>query len=294
MARDGKATALSLVAIGLICQELGASFGVLLFSHAQPVAVVTFRLVFSALVLMLVARPKLRGLNATQWRSILALGIALMVMNTSFYLALERLSLGVTVTIEVLGPLVLSVIMARRRIAWLWAGFALVGVAALGAGGWSALDPIGVLFAAIAGVAWAAYILASARVGRQVPGISGLALAMCVGAVLVLPFGILADPPAFVTPSVIAMGFAVAMLSSTIPYTAELLALRKIPESMFSILMSLGPATASIAGFVILGQHLTTWEIVGITLVIVASMGAVLMGSRAQPAAEPPPLPPTP
>lgn len=264
-----------------MCQEVGASVGVLLFSQAAPVAVVTFRLVFSALILLLIARPRIRTVTRKQWKYIVALGASLMVMNTAFYLALERLDLGITVTIEVLGPLVLSVIMARRRSAWLWTALALAGVVMLGGGGgWEKLDLIGVAFALIAGVGWACYILASARVARAVPGISGLALAMSVGAILVLPLGFAFDARALLTPNILLMGLAVAVLSSLIPYTAELLALRRIEESTFAILMSLGPATAALAGFLILHQHLTLLEVIGIALVIAASMGAVMAAGR--------------
>lgn len=280
MKRDGRTTALGLVFLGLICQEVGASVGVLLFSQAAPVAVVTFRLVFSALILLLIARPRIRTITGQQWKYIVALGASLMVMNTAFYLALERLDLGITVTIEVLGPLVLSVIMARRRSAWLWAALAVVGVALLGGGGWDELDPVGVVLALIAGVGWAFYILSSARVARAVPGISGLALAMTVGAIMVLPFGFAVDSHALLTPNIILFGLIVAVLSSLIPYTAELLALRRIEESTFAILMSLGPATAALAGFLILHQHLTLLEVFGIALVIAASMGAVMAAGR--------------
>lgn len=287
MHRDGRASAVGLVGLGLLCQEVGASFGVLMFGLTHPLAVVAFRLIFASVILLLVTRPRLRAVTARQWRGILLLGTVLTTMNATFYLALERLALGVTVTIEVLGPLVLAVVMSKKKSAWLWAGLAFVGVAALGGGGWETLDPVGVLFALLAGASWAGYILAAARVGRDVPGVSGLALAMTVGAVIVLPAALVIDAPAFINPTIILLGLGVAVLSSVIPYTAELLALRKISESTFSVLMSLGPATASIVGFLVLGQHLTVLEIAGIVLVIAASIGAVLAAGRTVPPAEP-------
>lgn len=287
MHRDGRASAVGLVGLGLLCQEVGASFGVLMFGLTHPLAVVAFRLIFASVILLLVTRPRLRAVTARQWRGILLLGTVLTTMNATFYLALERLALGVTVTIEVLGPLVLAVVMSKKKSAWLWAGLAFVGVAALGGGGWETLDPVGVLFALLAGASWAGYILAAARVGRDVPGVSGLALAMTVGAVIVLPAALVIDAPAFINPTIILLGLGVAVLSSVIPYTAELLALRKISESTFSVLMSLGPATASIVGFLVLGQHLTVLEIAGIVLVIAASIGAVLAAGRTAPPAEP-------
>ena len=287
MQRDGRASAVALVGLGLLCQEVGASFGVLMFGLTNPVAVVAFRLVFAAVILVIVTRPRVRSFTGRQWRGIVLLGVVLTTMNVAFYLALERLALGVTVTIEVLGPLVLAVVMAKKKRAWLWAGLAFVGVAALGGGGWDRLDPLGVMFALIAGASWAGYILAAARVGREVAGVSGLALAMTVGAVIVLPAALVIDAPAFINPTIILLGLGVAVLSSVIPYTAELFALRKITESTFSVLMSLGPATASIVGWLVLGQHLTMLEIAGIVLVVAASMGAVLAAGRTAPPAEP-------
>lgn len=264
-----------MVVIGLMCQEVGASVAVLLFPRIGPLGIVLLRLGFSALLLMLIARPRLRGHTASAWRAVVGFGVVLALMNGLFYLALERLPLGVTVTIEVLGPLVLSVIAARRASAWLWALLALAGVVALAGGGWDRLDPIGILFALGAAASWALYILASARVGREFPRLDGLALAMVVGALVALPFGIATAGTLLIRWDLLALGAAVAVLSSTIPYALELLALRRLPASAFAILMSLAPATAALAGWVLLGQSLTWIEVLGIALVIAASMGAV-------------------
>lgn len=266
--------------VGLACQEVGASIAVLLFPQLGPLGMVMLRLVFSAVLLLLIARPRVRGHSRRGWTSVIQFGLVLALMNGLFYLALERLPLGVTVTIEVLGPLTLSIIASRRASAWVWAGLALVGVAALGGGGWDRLDPIGVLFALGAAASWAFYILASARVGREFPRLDGLALAMSVGAILALPFGIADAGSALLRVDLLALGAAVAVLSSTIPYALELIALRRLPAAAFAILMSLGPATASLAGFVLLGQHLSWLELVGVALVIIASIGAVRAAAR--------------
>ncbi|MCI9858310.1 EamA family transporter [Microbacterium proteolyticum] len=278
--RGGQGSAAALVLVGLACQEVGASFAVMLFPETGPLGIVMLRLVFSALLLLLIARPSLRGHTGYAWRSVVGFGVVLASMNGLFYLALARLPLGVTVTIEVLGPLTLSILTATGIARWLWAGLALAGVVALGAGGWERLDLLGVVFALGAAVSWALYILASARVGREFPRLDGLALAMTVGAVIALPFGIWQAGPALLRVDLLALGAAVALLSSTIPYALELVALRRLPASAFAILMSLGPATASIAGFLLLGQHLSWLEIAGIGLVIAASIGAVLVAAR--------------
>lgn len=287
-ARPVPTTAVGLVVAGLCCQEVGASLAVLLFPEVGPLGMVMLRLVFSAIILWLIARPSLRGHSRSAWVAVVQLGVALAVMNGFFYLALERLALGVTVTIEILGPLALSIIASRRASAWLWAGLALVGVLALGGGGFDRLDPLGVVFALGAAVSWAFYILASAKVGAAIPKLDGLALAMAVGAVLSLPFGI-ADAGGFLLRlDLVALGAAVAVLSSTIPYALELIALRRLPAAAFSILMALAPATASLAGFLLLGQHLSVLEAAGIALVIIASIGAVrAAGRRARDVSEP-------
>lgn len=286
-ARSGSTSAVALVLVGLACQEVGASLAVLLFDEVGPLGMVMLRLVFAAIVLLLIARPSLRGHSRAAWLAVVRFGLVLALMNGLFYLALERLPLGVTVTIEVLGPLTLSIIAARRASAWVWAGLAFLGVVALGGGGWDRLDALGVVFALGAAASWALYILASARVGREFVRLDGLALAMAVGAVLSLPFGIVDAGGALLRPDLLALGAGVAVLSSTIPYALELSALRRLAASTFAILMSLGPATASVAGFLLLGQHLSMLEVAGIALVIAASIGAVLMAPRARRQDEP-------
>lgn len=277
-----------LVLVGLACQEVGASLAVLLFPELGPLGMVMLRLVFSALILLVIARPSLRGHSRGAWWAVVQFGLVLATMNGLFYLALERLPLGVTVTIEVLGPLVLSIVAARRASAWGWAGLAFVGVLALGGGGWDRLDPLGVLFALGAAASWAFYILASAKVGREFVKLDGLALAMAVGALIALPFGIMDAGTALLRWDLLALGAAVAILSSTIPYALELMALRRLPAAAFAILMALGPATASLAGWLLLGQHLSWLELVGVALVILASIGAVRSSARAaHEAAEP-------
>ncbi|MDT3345089.1 EamA family transporter [Microbacterium aquilitoris] len=273
-------TAIGLVVVGLCCQEVGASLAVVLFPQVGPLGMVMLRLVFSALILGLIARPSWRGRTRAAWVGVIQLGLALAVMNGFFYLALERLPLGVTVTIEVLGPLTLSIIASRRASAWIWAGLALVGVLALGGGGFDRLDLLGVVFALGAAVTWALYILASAKVGAAFPKLDGLAFAMAVGAVVSLLFGIVDAGSALLRLDLVALGAAVALLSSTIPYALELIALRRLPAAAFAILMALAPATAALAGFLLLGQHLTALELVGIALVIVASVGAVRSAGR--------------
>jgi len=276
----GPLGAAALVLIGLICQDIGAASAVTLFPEVGALGMVTLRLAFSAIILMAVFRPRLRGRSRADWLTVIAFGVALALMNSLFYEAIARVPLGTTVTIEVLGPLILSVVVSRRASAWLWAVLAFVGVLILGWGGWDHLDPVGVAFAVGAGIMWVAYILLSARTGQRFERLDGLAIAMSIGAVLVLPLGVATAGPPLFEPGILLLGVLVAVLSSAIPYGLELLALRRLPAATFSILMSLSPALAATAGFVILHQGLTLTDVVAIVLVVVASMGAVRAAAR--------------
>jgi inner membrane transporter RhtA len=272
-----------LVVAGLLAQEVGASCAVFLFPVVGPGGTVTLRLVFSALVLMLVTRPSLRGHSGRDWLTLVGFGVALGGMNFLFYEALSRLHLGATVTIEVLGPLVLSVVTSRRASAWLWAVLAFGGVALLGRGGFDTFDPVGVAFAFGAAALWAAYILMSKATGGRFEGLDGLAIAMSIGGLLSLPLGILGAGSALVRPEILGIGLAVAVLSSALPYAFELLALRRLPAATFSILMSVSPAIATLVGFVLLHQAITVWDGVAIALVVIASAGAVRTAARRDP-----------
>jgi inner membrane transporter RhtA len=264
-----------LVLCGAVSVQSGAAVAALLFPRAGVAGVVTMRLVIAAVALLAVCRPRLRGYTRADWLTIAAFGVALAGMNALIYQAIERIPLGVAITIEVLGPLVLSVMARRRASSWLWATLALGGVILLGRGGIDDLDPAGVGYALAAAVMWAAYIVLSARTGSRFPKADGLALAMAVAAVLTLPWGITASGAALLDPITIGLAAAVAVLSSVLPYTLELLALRRLPTSTFAMLMSLGPAIAALAGYLVLGQRLTPLQFLAVGLVIVASAGAV-------------------
>ncbi|MEU2508010.1 EamA family transporter [Streptomyces sp. NPDC007863] len=265
----------ALVVAGGLSVQFGSAVAVLLMPRAGAFGVVTLRLVLAALVLLLVCRPKVRGYSRADWGTVVAFGAAMAGMNILFYQSIDRIPLGAAVTLEVLGPLVLSVVASRRLVNLAWAGLAFGGVALLGGGGFDGLDPLGAGFALAAGAMWAAYIVFSARTGRRFPQADGLALAMAFGAVLSLPLGIAEAGGALVVPSTVALGLGVALLSSVLPYTLELLALRRLPAPTFAVLMSLEPAIAAGAGFLVLHQALSVTEGLAIALVIAASIGAV-------------------
>ncbi|MBD3008965.1 DMT family transporter [Streptomyces sp. 5-10] len=269
-----------LVLGGLLAQEFGAAVAASLFPRAGALGIVALRLTVSAVLLLAVCRPGVRGHRRADWAVIVAFGVALAGMNTLFYQAIARLPLGAAVTLEVLGPLVLSVVTARRATGWLWAALALGGVALLGRGGLDSLDGAGVGFALGAAALWAAYILLSARTGARFPRADGLALAMVVGAVLSLPAGLADAGGRLLDPVTLGLGAVVAVLSSALPYTLELLALRRLAAATFAVLMSLAPAVAALAGYLVLNQGLAGIDLIAITLVVTASAGAVRASGR--------------
>ncbi|MFD8426446.1 MULTISPECIES: EamA family transporter [Streptomyces] len=273
--RFGSLGPVGLVLAGGLSVQFGAALAVSLMPRAGALGVVTLRLAVAAVVMLLVCRPRLRGHSRADWGTVVVFGIAMAGMNGLFYQAVDRIPLGPAVTLEVLGPLALSVFASRRAVNLVWAGLALAGVFLLGGGGFGALDPAGAAFALAAGAMWAAYIVFSARTGRRFPQADGLALAMAVGALLFLPLGIVESGAKLIDPMTLALGAGVALLSSVLPYTLELLALRRLPAPTFAILMSLEPAIAAAAGFLILDQALSATQSAAIALVIAASMGAV-------------------
>jgi inner membrane transporter RhtA len=254
--------------------QFGAALAVKAFDRAGPSGVTLLRLVFASLILFGVSRPRLRDQTRRQLRLAVGFGVVLAVMNLAFYAAISRIPLGIGVAIEFLGPLAVGVAGSRRPLDLAWVALAAFGVLALSRGDAHALNLLGVLLALVAAAAWAAYILCNARMGQAFTDGSGLTLAMCVAAVVALPFGIHSGGRHLLSPGVLLIGAAVGLLSSAIPYTLEMEALRRISPSVFGVLMSLEPAIAALAGFLLLNQGLSARELAGIALVIVASAGA--------------------
>jgi inner membrane transporter RhtA len=263
-----------LVLGGVASVQFGAAFAKTLFDNVGPAGTVFMRVVFAAVILVIAWRPAIRGRSGADWRLIVAFGFALVAMNLSYYEALNRIPLGIAVTFEFVGPLGVAIAGSRHALDIVWVVLAGAGILLLSDFGGADLDGLGVAFALIAGCFWAAYILLSVRVGRAIPGGQGLALAMAAGAVMLAPVGIGSGGSDLLSPEVLAVGLAVAVLSSAIPYNLELEALRRMPSNVFGVLMSLEPAAAALAGFVILGEDLVAREIVAIGLVVAASAGA--------------------
>jgi inner membrane transporter RhtA len=274
--RRERAAAVGLVLVAAVSPQLGAAFAVTLFDELGPAGAAFLRLAFAAIVLWAVWRPRLAG----DLRLAGAFGVALGLMNWSFYEAIDRIPLAVAVTIEFAGPLLVAVIGSRRLLDGVWIVLAAVGIVLLVGPGGGTVDAVGVGFALIAAGCWMAYIYLSKRTGAAFTGGSGLALAMVVGALIVLPAGVIQAEGALTEPDLLGSAFVVAILSSVLPYSLELEALRRLPEAVFGVLMSLDPAVAALVGFVMLDQSLGPRDVFAIAMVVVASAGAASLSHR--------------
>ncbi|MCB0827355.1 MAG: DMT family transporter [Solirubrobacterales bacterium] len=278
--------AVSMVLGAIVSIQVGAAVATELFSEIGPAGVVFMRALVSAVLLVAIWRPSFR-IPREHVRITLLFGVALTGMNLAFYESIDRIPLGTAVTFEFIGPLSVALITSRRRRDWTWAGMAAVGIVLLTGGiGGGDLDPLGVGLALVAGFFWGSYILLGKRVGRQASGGKRLAVAMTISAVLTAPFGIADGGIELLGPEVLAVGIAVGLLSSALPFSLEMEAMRRLPSSVFGVMMSLEPAVAATVGFVLLGQGLIPREGLAILLVVAASAGA-LRSNRAPAPVEP-------
>ncbi|MGH3689872.1 MAG: EamA family transporter [Microbacterium sp.] len=273
-----------LVGVALVigsCLSLpfGAAVAAQLFPVLGPWGVTSLRVAIAAILLAVIVRPKPRKWTRPQWLAAVLFGVSLAAMNGFFYAAIDRIPLGPAVAIEFLGPLVLAAVLTRKLADFAWVGVALLGMVVLGIDGLigaEPLDPLGVVFILIAAGFWAMYIRMSARVGALIPGSSGLAVGLLVAAVLLIPVGIPAASTVAMDPQLLLLAAITAVLSSVIPYSFELAALRRLPQRVFGVLLSLEPAFATLAGWLILGQDATPLRLLAIALVIAASVGTTL------------------
>ncbi len=274
-----------LVLAGIVSVQFGGALAQTLVPQVGAGGAVTMRLFFATLLLLAVVRPRWRGHSRTGWLTVAAFGVALGLMNFSFYGSLAHLPIGVAVTIEFLGPLTLAAALSRRLVdalAVVAAGAGVVLISEALRTPVAELEWLGIGLALAAGAFWAAYIVLSGRTGALFPRLEGLALAMVVASVVTLPFG-LASVPSW-TPGILAKGLGIAVLSSVLPYSLELLALRRLSAQVFGILLSLEPAAAAVAGLLVLGQHLDPVQLLGMALVVAASALVLGLGARKDPA----------
>jgi inner membrane transporter RhtA len=269
----GRLPAPALLIAAAFSVQSGAALATTLFDEIGPIGTVFLRTAFAAVVLGVLLRAGRRPARSGPWRWPILLGVSLAGVNCLFYESIERIPLGVAVTVEFLGPLAVAVAGSRRRLDFVWILLAGAGVALLGSPTVD-VDGVGLVLALAAGVFWAAYIVVGKRLGQTWPLQRGLTVAMGISTVLVAPFGIAAGGLELVRPHLLALGNAVAILASVVPYALELAALRRLRTSTFGILMSLGPAVAALAGAIFLSQHLGPAELLAVALVVVASVGA--------------------
>ncbi len=269
---------------GIVSVQAGAALAKGLFPALGPIGTVGLRVVLSAIMLMAVFRPRLRALSAAQWRAVIPYGVILGTMNILFYLALSRIPLGVAVTVEFIGPLAVAVFGSRRAVDIAWVILASAGIALITPWSGGGTDAFGVALAFAAGGCWAAYILLGGRVSRIMPGGAAVAMGMLIASFVALPAAMATDGFAKLTLPLFVAGIGVALLSSAIPYTLEIIALRGLPARTFGILMSLEPAVAALLGVVVLHELLSTRQWVAVALIIAASTGATLTSRRPAPA----------
>ena len=267
-----------LVLVGILSVQFGAAVAKTLFDEVSPTTLVWLRLVTSALVLLAIARPALRGRSRQDWLVVVGFGLALGLMNWAIYQSFARIPIGLAVTIEFVGPLTLAVLGSRRRTDLLWVGLAGLGVLLLGVQPGD-LNWAGVGFALLAAAAWASYILLSAGTGARWPGVDGLALASVVATLLLTPLTLGRYAGQLDKGRILLLGALVGLLSSVIPYTCELVALRSLRPAVFGIMMSLEPAAAALAGLVVVGEVLGPLQLLAMGCVVVASVGATRSGA---------------
>lgn len=295
--------ALGIMFVLMSCSSLqfGAAFAVTLFPLFGALAISVSRLAVASLVVgsvvWVAARWRARrgatmppgalSWSKEQWRAVITFGMAFGLMNGFFYCAIDRIPIGLAVAVEFLGPLALASMLTRRLRDGVWVLCALAGMLVLGyeAAAGKDTDYLGLAFALIAGVFWALYIRSSAKVGALVPGASGLAVAMLIGAAFITPVAAMVPAPqplwnAVQDPKLILLIFGTAMFASVIPYSAELMALRHLPERVFSVLMSVEPAIAAIAGWALLNQETGPMRWVAICLLMTASVGITLTTTK--------------
>jgi inner membrane transporter RhtA len=274
------------VLLAVFSVQGGAAIAKTLFPVLGAAGTAGIRVVLSGAILLAAFRPRVRRFTAAQWRVVVPFGVILGVMNLVFYLAISRIPLGLGVTLEFIGPLGVAVAGSRRALDGVWVALAAAGIVLIAPWGREGADSLGVVLALGAGACWAAYIVLGGRVSLMIPGGAAVAVAMSIAAVVILPFAVASGDLARLTPALLAAGAGVALLSSAIPYTLEMIALKALPARTFGILMSLEPAVAALCGLVFLGEMLSASQWLAVMLVIAASAGSALTARAAKVAAE--------
>lgn len=268
------------VLLAIISVQCGAAIAKTLFPAIGAAGTASIRIGVSAIILLIAYRPNLKQITPDQWKIVVPYGLALGAMNLIFYMAIERIPIGLAVTLEFIGPLLVAIIGSTRLIDYCWVILAAIGIVLIAPWSNNSIDSLGVFFALLAGALWAAYIVLGGKVSKIMHGGQAVATGMLFGAILILPFGFYENGLANLTPKLLGMGVALALLSSAIPFTLEMKALGQLPPRTFSILMSLEPAAASVCAFMFLQEKLNFYEILAVVCVVTASIGSTLTAKK--------------
>ncbi|MBU7569133.1 MAG: DMT family transporter [Flavobacterium sp.] len=268
------------VLLAIISVQSGAAIAKTLFPSIGAAGTASLRIGISALILMAVYRPKLTKLTKEQWKFVIPYGLCLGAMNLVFYFAIERIPIGLAVTLEFIGPLMVAVLGSKRAVDFLWVLLAAAGIVLIAPWNTNGVDILGAALATLAGAFWAVYIVLGGKISQKMDGNEAVATGMLLAACLVVPFGIFGGGLEGLTPKFLGMGIALALLSSAIPFTLEMKALGRLPARTFSILMSLEPAAAVICAFIFLQEYLSFNEILAVVFVVAASAGSTITSRR--------------
>jgi inner membrane transporter RhtA len=268
------------VLLAIISVQCGAAIAKSLFPAMGAIGTTSIRIGISAVLLLLVYRPNLFQITPKQWKLVVPYGLCLGAMNLIFYLAIARIPIGLAVTLEFIGPLLVAIIGSRRLIDYCWVLLAATGIVLIAPWSNERIDLLGVVFALIAGGLWATYIILGGKISKIMNDGQAVSTGMLFAALLILPFGFYENGLANLTPKLFGMGIALALLSSAIPFTLEMKALGQLPPRTFSILMSLEPAAAAICAFIFLHENLTYYELLAVVCVVIASVGSTLTAKK--------------
>jgi len=280
-------TPIAFILVAAFSVQGGAAIAKGIFPYIGVAATATVRIVLSAVILLAVFRPAVHRFTVAQWRAVVPYGITIGVMNLLFYEALVRIPLGLAVALEFVGPLAVAIVGSRRALDVVWVGLAMAGIALIAPfQADDAVDPVGVTYALLTGACWAAYIVVGGRVSQRLDAGVAVATGMAVAALVVMPFALVDGGIEKFAPGLLVPCVALAVLSSALPFTLEMKALRLLPGRIFSVFMSLEPVIAALCGLVLLGEQLTRTQWIAVALVVIASAGATAsVRRRADPSA---------
>ena len=268
-----------LILLAIFAIQIGAGLAVFLFPFLGAEGTASLRIIFSAIILSVAARGQIfsfRQIFQQNWLLLIAYGISIATMSFFFYKALALIPLGAVMAIEFIGPLGLSAITARQPLHFLWVAIAAIGVCLLSPFSGADLNPLGVLFAFLASTGWTSFIILSKKIGQRVPGNDGLAIAMIIAAIIMFPTFVPLTGILLTKPLLFLAGLMIALLATTIPFTLEFNALKRLPTRAYGVLISLEPAVAAIVGVVLLKEHIGFRGITAVICVVIAAVGMAL------------------